>query len=249
MTIGLLTAKGLTDFNRNALKPILQDPSLSIKVAIIDVRPEKSSYQKLKNNLRRGRGGYVLVMAVRSMISKDEDTDTKTYCDSHNIDVIETKKPYSSETIDKIKAYNLDILFLLGGYGIVKKPLLEVTPLGVLSYHHGNMRNYRGMPPALWELYNNEKEMGVTVQILTPGLDRGTPITEKNIEIKKGDNLKRLETRAYDQSAGMLHTAIKKISDKNFEAEKIESFGKVYTLPNLRQWIMLNLKIAWRKLK
>ncbi|MGB6153963.1 MAG: formyltransferase family protein, partial [Pricia sp.] len=182
MIIGLLTDKSLTDFNLNALKPILQDSSLSIKVALIDARPEKSSYQKLKKNLRRGRGGYVVIMAFKSLFSKEIDTDTKVFCKTHNIDVIETKKPYSQETLESIKAFNLDVLCLLGGYGIVKKQLLEITPMGVLSYHHGNMRTYRGMPPALWELYNNEEEMGVTVQILTSGLDCGTAIVEKVVK-------------------------------------------------------------------
>ena len=246
--MGLLTGKSLTDFNLNTLKPIMNDANMFIMVAVIDARPEKSSFQKLKKNLRRRRGGYVIIMAIKSIFSKETGTATKTFCQKHAIDIIETKKPYAVNTIENIKKYDLDLLVLLGGYGIIRGPLLNITPLGVLSYHHGNMRTYRGMPPALWELYNNEKEMGVTVQILTPGLDCGTPLEEKTIEIKKEDTLKSLENRAYDRSTGMLHSAIKKIMDKNFEPEKIEEFGKVYTLPNLRQWITLQFKIAWRRL-
>ena len=35
---------------------------------------------------------------------------------------------------------------LLGGFGIVKEPLLSLASQGILSYHHGNMRKYRGQP-------------------------------------------------------------------------------------------------------
>ena len=52
------------------------------------------------------------------------------------------------------------------------------------------------MPPGHWELYNTEKEMEVTVQILTSGLDCDTPLEEKTINIKKGDAPKNLEAMA-----------------------------------------------------
>lgn len=39
----------------------------------------------------------------------------------------------------------------------------------MLSYHHGDMRRYRGQPPGFWELYNGEREIGVTVQRLAAG--------------------------------------------------------------------------------
>jgi methionyl-tRNA formyltransferase len=71
-----------------------------------------------------------------------------------------------------------DLLLLIGGFGIIKAPLLDLAPQGVLSYHHGDMREYRGQPPAFWELYNGEKPNRVTVQRLSPGIDCGQPIVE-----------------------------------------------------------------------
>jgi len=167
----------------------------------------------------------------------------------NQIEIIETKTPYSDATINRIKKFELDALLLVGGFGIIKEVLLNTTPKGVLSYHHGNMRKYRGMPPALWELYNNENEMGVTVQVLAPGLDCGIPIEEKTIEIRKSDTLKKLQNRASEQSIDMLYKALKKLSDKEFVPEKIETFGEVYTLPNLKQWIILNVRILLKRLK
>lgn len=250
MNIGLLTSISLSEFRLNTLLPILGDNNFSIRVAIIDNRTKKSLKQKLKKNIKRGRGGYILIMAFQSVFSKKgKSINTKEFCSNNGISVIETKTPYSAEIIESIKKYNLDLLILIGGYGIIKEPLLNVTPIGVLSYHHGNMRKYRGMPPALWELYNNEKEMGVTVQILSPGLDNGIPIEEKIIEIRKNDSLKRLQNRASEQSVNMLYRALKKMSNKDFTPQRIDNFGKVYTLPNLRQWLILNIKLTWRRLK
>ena len=53
-----------------------------------------------------------------------------------------------------------DVLLRIGGFGIVKEPLLSLCRAGVLSYHHGDMRRYRGQPPAFWELYHGERSIG-----------------------------------------------------------------------------------------
>ena len=210
MRIGLLVSNSLSEFGLNTLKPIIEDDSLSIEVAIVDNRPTKSLRQKLKENIRLGRGGYVLIMALRSIFPQEGiSVNTRIFCADNGIDVIETKEPYSGGTLDLIRKYKLDVLLLLSGFGIIKEPPLSITPLGVLSYHHGNIREYRGMPPALWELYNDEKEMGVAVQVLAPGLDCGIPVEEKSVEILPKDNLVSLKSRVFKQSENMMYDALK----------------------------------------
>jgi len=248
MRIGLLTSNSLSKFKLSTLEPILEDDFFSIKVAMIDDRPKESNMQKLKKNIKRGRGGFILIMALQSISPKKEiSINTIEFCKNNGIDVIKTNNPYSSESIENLRKYELDIILLVNGYGIIKEPLLSLAPLGILSYHHGNMRKFRGMPPAFWELYNNEKEMGVTVQILASGIDCGTPIEEMIIEIKRNDNLKSLQNRANQESANMMYQALKKLANPDIIPQKIENFGEVYTLPNLRQWITLKLKVMRRR--
>jgi methionyl-tRNA formyltransferase len=232
------------------LMPILKDKSFSIEFAVIDDSPEKSITQKIIKNLRKGRGGYILIMAFQSFLTRKEATvNTEEFCKENGISVHKTKDIYSTESIDIIRKISPDILLLIGGYGILKEPLLSLTRMGVLSYHHGDMRKYRGQPPAFWELYSNEKEMGITVQILTSGLDCGIPVEEKTLEIKKDDTLKKLQNRATKESENMMYQALKKLSDPDFIPSKIETFGKVYTIPNLRQWITLHVRILRRWVK
>jgi folate-dependent phosphoribosylglycinamide formyltransferase PurN len=250
MKIGLLTNSSLSEFQLKTLNPILKDDSFSIKVAIIDNRPPKSLIQRLEKNIIRGRGGYIIIMTYKEFFSKKSETcSTKNFCSHHGIDIINTKDPYSDETIEQIKKYGLDVLLLVGGFGIVKSPILNLTPIGVLSYHHGDMRKYRGQPPAFWELYNHEMEMGVTVQVLDSGLDCGIPIEEKTIQIKNQDTVKKLQNRAMEESIDMMYKALKKLSNNNFNMKKIENLGIVYTLPNLTTWLMLELKILLRCFK
>ncbi len=251
MNIGILVShSGLSDFRVKTLQPILEDNNFNIKVAIVDTRRGKTFKEKIIKNFKRGRGGYMIVMAFQRLFSKsieDSSVDTYEYCQANNIETIETNDPYSKETLDAIKAYNLDTLLLVGGYGIVKEPLIALTPNGILSYHHGDMRKYRGMPPVFWELYNNEKEVGMTLQKLSVGLDCGTPIVEKSVKIDKKDSLKSLEKKVNEESIEMMYEALCKLLDSNYQPETIDKFGKVYTLPNLREWISFNIRMFFRK--
>ena len=250
MNIGILTTEHISEFGHKTLLPILRDNKFIIKLAVVDKRPRKTTIQKLKKNIRRGRGGYIFIMALKKITAskKQISINIKNICIENKINLVETKEPYSNITLNKIKDYKLDVLLLIGGFGIIKKPLLSATAVGVLSYHHGDMRKYRGMPPAFWELYNGEKEMGVTVQILSEGLDCGLPIEEKTIEIYKKDSLSSLKSRLYEESADMMHQALLKLYRQDLIFDKINEYGKIYTLPNFRQWIYLYIKTIVRKI-
>lgn len=250
MRIGLLSSQNLSEFVLNTLKPVFEDKRMEIKLVIIDSKPKLTLKQKIKKNFKRGRGGYMFVMAVQSYFNKKQPSiSTKEFCIEKGISYFETNDHYSTETIEKIQQHNLDVLVLTGGFGIIKKPLLNLTPWGVLSYHHGNMRKYRGMPPAFWELYNNEQVMGVTVQLLSAGLDCGVPVEEIDIPIRRIDTLKVLKSKAMKQSEIMLWKALVKLETKTFIPEKIIEFGKIYTLPNMKQWLIFQFKLLCRFLK
>ena len=146
-----------------------------------------------------------------------------------------------------ISENRIDVLCLIGGFGIIKRPLLEIANYGVLSYHHGDMRFYRGMPPAFWELYNGEIRMGVTVQRLSAGLDKGMPIIEMSVPIRMDDTLRSLRNRMFSMSTGMMSKAIGLL--KTGEFQYFKEYGPLYTLPSLRQWIVLNIKVFLRHIK
>ena len=249
MKIGLLSSNTFSKHRLSTLSPILNDNNFLIKIAIIDNTPQMSTRQKIIKNFKRGRGLYILIMALKSLFKqKKTSMNTEEFCNKEKIKMLKIsikKDIYSKNTVNYIKDHEIDILLLLGGFGIVKEPLLSAASLGILSYHHGDMRKYRGMPPGLWELYNGESEIGITVQLLSSGLDCGIPIDEKTIKINKYDTLKKLQDKASKKSINMFYDSLKKLSDNNFTPKKIKKFGRVYTLPNMRQWIKLNIKILF----
>lgn len=249
MQIGILTSPVITKYNFVMLTSILEDSNFRISFALIDCRPNLSIKKKLIKNLKKGRGAYILIMLFQKIFSKKENLYVvKNICQTKGIHTIETESPYSAKTLSEISSIKPDVLLLINGFGIIKKDMLSIAPLGILSYHHGDMRKYRGMPPAFWELYNNEKEISVTVQKLSSGLDCGIPMDEKKFLIDKNESLKSLRRRIYSESTDMMHRALINLSNPDFKIQPIQSFGKVYTLPSFGQWLVLQAKILLRKI-
>jgi folate-dependent phosphoribosylglycinamide formyltransferase PurN len=247
MNVGFLVKNNISEYQQKIASTIIGDSRFKVTMAIIDNRPSKSFLQKIKRNLKKGRGGYMVVMFFQHLFGKKElSKSTSDFFDQFSIPCLITENPYSTEIIAKVKENKPEVLVLLSGFGIVKEPWLNLCAYGVISYHHGNMRTYRGMPPALWELYNGEREMGITVQRLNAGLDCGTAIVELTIPILPTDTLKSLKIRAYNSSVNMMHQALLNLLDTSFQPESISIFGKVYTLPNFRQWAILQLKVLYR---
>ena len=248
MRIASLCGTTLDTFQQEVIKPIFADGDIDVATALIDCRPKPSAKKRFLKNLKRGRGGYMLVMLFKSRFAKKRPYVPSTaFFSANGVPCIETKQPYSEEVIKQLQNLQIDTMVMLGGFGIIKEPLLSLAPSGILSYHHGNMRKYRGQPVGFWELYHNEKEMGVTIQRLSAGIDKGIPLVEKTILIEKDDTVSTLRERAINESTPMMHEALQKIQNPGFSPTIIEKYGPIYTLPNLRQYLLLQIKILLRR--
>ena len=248
MKIVILSGTSLDTFQQEVLQPIVDDPLMEIVAAFIDCRPKPSAKKRFLKNLKRGRGGYMIVMLFKSFFAQRKPTvPAKEFFEDRNIPVIESSTPYAEETIQRLQLLLPEAMVMIGGFGIVKEPLLSLAPKGILSYHHGDMRKYRGQPVGFWELYNNETEMGVTVQRLSAGIDKGTPVVERCIPIHHGDSVSSLRERALSASPDMMHEALHVIQASDYRPTIIETYGPIYTLPNLRQYLLLKLKILFRR--
>ena len=180
----ILASSHIDRYRQQVFQHMVDASDINVVGACIDARPDRGAFRKVKRELRRGRGAYVGVQIAkalcgyrrRKICSYDFFTRSSTWC-------VFSDDLYSERTIAYIKSRRPDVIFR-SGFGIIREPILSLAPHGVLSYHHGDMRKYRGQPPAFWELYDGERQMKVTVQELSAGLDCGTIIKEMTIPIR-----------------------------------------------------------------
>ena len=79
---------------------------------------------------------------------------------------------FSAADISRVQEAGLDVVFRFG-FRIIRGDILNCARYGVWSFHHGDNREYRGAPPAFWEIYEGNPVTGTILQVLTDDLDGG----------------------------------------------------------------------------
>ena len=107
----------------------------------------------------------------------------KIVAEKYNIDVIQTEEVGTKEKeISKLKPD----LILVAAFGhIIPKKILRIPRYGCLNIHPSLLPKYRGPAPIRFALLNDEKETGVTINLMTEKLDTGPIIASKKLEINK----------------------------------------------------------------
>ena len=252
MKLFILSSAELDSFQIRVLRWLFCEPGIEIVGACVDSRPERSKPNKVWRDLRKGRGGYVLVKGVNTLLRRTRRpiASALDYFSAQRVPVLETEGLYDRETLDFIRRQEPDCIYR-SGFGIIREPVLSLARKGVLSYHHGDLRSYRGTPVGFWELYHGERRLGVTVQMLVEKLDAGRIVSEMDVPISPSASWRSLERLAYAVSDRMLLEACLRLDGDEFELEHVpdEELGKLYTEPNLRQWCTLQAKVAVRWLR
>jgi methionyl-tRNA formyltransferase len=86
---------------------------------------------------------------------------------------------HDPDCLAALGALSPDLAVVDGTY-VLKEPVFMLPRFGSINLHCGKLPDYRGAPPAFWELYNGERQVGVTVHRVTAKLDEG-PILQQQL--------------------------------------------------------------------
>lgn len=115
------------------------------------------------------------------------------------------------------------------GFGFITGPVLTAFDHGVLSYHHGDLRTYRGQPMGFWEFVHGEETAGVTVQQLTDELDAGRVAALRTVDIADARTWKAVKRRLLAASEPLLAEAVRNLQHGRLRDP--EELGSIYTHP------------------
>jgi folate-dependent phosphoribosylglycinamide formyltransferase PurN len=101
---------------------------------------------------------------------------------------------HTEEAMGLMRAAEAD-LGVVWGTNILKECVFRIPRLGSINIHQGLAPYYRGGPPVFWELYNGEREIGVTVHFVESKVDTGEIIVQETLPL------------VYDYSYGLNYEA------------------------------------------
>ncbi|MFI5250978.1 MAG: methionyl-tRNA formyltransferase [Bacteroidota bacterium] len=135
---------------------------------------------------------------------------TKAAKDSR-LPLYQPTKVNSAESITYIKSFQPEFIFSFQYAQIIKREFIDIPTRGCVNLHFGPLPRYRGVSTIAWAMINCEKETGVTLHYMDPGIDTGDIITQRIFPIDDKDNARDIYERCVEQGAALFKDSLDSI--------------------------------------
>jgi peptidoglycan/xylan/chitin deacetylase (PgdA/CDA1 family) len=223
--------------------------------------PKKTLGQTLRSQWRNlQRHGWrripALVSAVRkrlsaranrpaSALSPGGEYTTEALRTHPNVRILEVPDIHAPKVIEEIRAFEPDLGLSLAA-PILRPALFAIPKLGTLNLHKGKVPEYRGMPPAFWEMWNDEESVGCTVHWVEQKLDTGPIAAATSIDRERYSTVRGLQLRLDEVGMDLMRDAVVEIARGSPRRAPQPPGGKTYRQPTLAQEAELARKLARR---
>ena len=102
----------------------------------------------------------------------------------------------SNVTLDLLNRAQVDCA-VLAEAPIMKQPILDVFPQGVVNLHAAPLPGYRGNNATWWALYHDEP-LEVCAHLISRGIDDGPILGRRSLPVLKGDTLEDIDRRGFE---------------------------------------------------
>jgi peptidoglycan/xylan/chitin deacetylase (PgdA/CDA1 family) len=128
---------------------------------------------------------------------------------------------------------------------ILKRALFELPRLGTLNLHKGKLPEFRGMPPAFWELWTDQTAVGCSVHMVDDRLDTGALLVQAQIERAPYSSLKGLQLQLDEVGVDLVCRAVEEMLGGFAEpTPQAATKNKTYRKPTLAQQATLEARLS-----
>jgi folate-dependent phosphoribosylglycinamide formyltransferase PurN len=162
---------------------------------------------------------------------------------------------HTDEATGLMRAAGAD-LGVIYGTNIIRESVFRIPRLGSINLHQGLAPLYRGGPPVFWELYNGEREVGLTVHVVEARVDTGAVLLQEIVPLAyddaHGDDfeafIEEYTARLRARSAELVAGAVALIAEGAHDARPQDTTqGKRYRLPTKREKDELRRRLRARR--
>lgn len=135
-----------------------------------------------------------VITMERSPFNADH-TDLSPLCADYGVPALYASDVNSPEVLEWIQGKRPDVIYCFGWSRLLKRPLLDAAPLGVIGYHPTMLPANRGRHPIIWALALGLRETGSTFFVMGEGADDGDIVSQRRVEVGPHDDARSLYDR------------------------------------------------------
>lgn len=164
-----------------------------------------------------------------------------------NVSIVRVVDINGDEAQQLLREFGADLGLSLAA-PILKRSVFALPRLGTINLHKGRLPDFRGMPPAFWELWHDQPSVGCSIHGVDDKLDTGPLIAESEVRRQRFSTVKGLQLELDDLAIGLTRDAVRSMLDGS-AAPRPQPGGKGATFrkPTLQQQAQLQRRLAFRQ--
>lgn len=130
----------------------------------------------------------VLVFKVAAKTHQSVDYDVESLAKAHKVPILHVVSLKDSKALEWVKSLNADLIVSVSCPQLIGKKYLESASLGGINIHSSLLPAYAGLAPYFWTLSQGEKVTGTSVHYMSLKFDQGNILSQRKLEIIKGES-------------------------------------------------------------
>jgi methionyl-tRNA formyltransferase len=167
--------------------------------------------------------------------------DTWTWLEKEKIKRIPCPNVNAPQFVEYVKRLNIDLIVVSVFPQILKAAILHTPRFGVINCHPSLLPRYAGPQPGFWMLKNGEPVAGVTVHIMTEGIDAGDIVAQQQLIVGETENIGQLSQRQHHAAAALLAHVVNAVAQGTVDRKpqnisERTYFGKKKAADTMADW-------------
>jgi len=134
----------------------------------------------------------------------------KTLALEHGLDVRQPRSISTPAVVEEMRRLAPDV-GVIAAYGqILRQPVLDVPPLGILNIHASLLPRWRGAAPIPAAILAGDAETGATIMLVRLALDAGPMLASVRVPVLAADTTATLTPKIAEVGAGLLADVLPK---------------------------------------
>ena len=152
-----------------------------------------------------------------------------------NIRLLRVADLHAWDTVAEVKSFEPDLGISLAA-PILRRALFSLPKLGTLNLHKGKLPQFRGMPPAFWEFWFDQTEVGCTVHWVDDKLDTGSVVASTVVNRSAHSTVKGIQLQLDEAGIGLMCGAVAEVfKGESLASDQAPYTGKTHRKPTLAQ--------------
>ena len=144
------------------------------------------------------------------------------------LDIKQPEKARDPQLAEWLSDAGADVATVVAYGKILPVSLLEIPRLGFVNVHFSLLPFYRGAAPVQRAVIEGATETGVSIMVLTEGMDEGPVLAMESIPVGQDDTAGGVGDRLADVGAGLLVTALHGYGDGSLQPVEQDHAAATY---------------------